>query len=92
MAQMSMDDDPHPLELFEVAVNRREVDVWSLDLDRLRQLFGRPMARCVEECVEKKASRAVTRPPCSLTRVNTSSTVSIRATDSGVVLLATKCR
>ena len=62
MAQMSMDDDPHPLELFEVAVNRREVDVWSLDMDRLRQLFGRPMARCVEECVEKKASRARDAP------------------------------
>ena len=46
--EVSMDDDSEPLELVEVPVDGRQVDVGSAGLDLGSQLFGGPVPRTFE--------------------------------------------
>ena len=65
MTQVGMNDDPHLFELFEVPIDRRQIDVGSLRLDHLSQLFGGPMAGRIEEGMEEEPS-GTSDPPSSL--------------------------
>ena len=57
VAQVRVDDDAQALQLIEVPVDGRDVNVRCLRLDRCRQLFGGVVAGFFEEHTEKKATR-----------------------------------
>lgn len=54
MAKVGMDDDTHPLQIFQIAIDRREMDVGRLRLHRLGEFLGGPVARLVEKDVEEQ--------------------------------------
>jgi len=55
VSEVGMDDETEPLELIEVAIDGRDVDVGSLALDLVAELFGRPVAIGCEERTEQEA-------------------------------------
>ena len=57
VTEVGVDHDTEALELFEVAVDRREVDVGGLGLHLDGQLLGSPVARVSEERPEDDAPR-----------------------------------
>ena len=58
MAEVRVDHHPEALELIEITINRRQVDVRRPAMDLLRELLGGPVARGVEESMEQKPARA----------------------------------
>ena len=50
-----MDHDPEPFELFEVAVDGRQMHVGSSLLDDRREVLGAVMTRVVEDGLEQQS-------------------------------------
>ena len=57
MAKVRMRDDPEPLELFEVSVNRREVHVGGLLVDLARELLCGSVRWALEQAAEQRPTR-----------------------------------
>ena len=62
--EVRMDDDAESLELLEVAIDRRQVDVRGLRLDDRGEVLGAVMPRVVEDGLEEQAPR-VRDPPAA---------------------------
>ena len=56
VAEVRVHHHAESLELLEVAVDRRDVDVGILGLDLERELLGRPVARGGEEGTQQEAA------------------------------------
>lgn len=57
VAKVRVNDDTQPLQLIEVPVNSRQVDIRCLRLDRRRQILCRVVAVAIEENPQEKAPR-----------------------------------
>ena len=54
VAEVGVDDYAQLLQLLEVPIDGGQSDIRCLGLDRLGQLFSRPVARTVEQCLEEQ--------------------------------------
>ncbi len=57
MTQVGVDDDPKTLQLVEISIDRRDVNVRCLRLHRCGKFFGGVVPRSVEEESQEKAPR-----------------------------------
>lgn len=55
MSEMGMDDDPEALELFQVAIDGRQVHVRGSRLDDGGQVLGAVVSRVVEDGLQEQA-------------------------------------
>ena len=65
MPEMGMDDDAEPLQLLQVAIDRRQVDVGGPRLDEDGEVLGAVVAGVVEDGLEEQAT-GVRDPPATL--------------------------
>ena len=62
MAKVGMDDHPHPLQILQIAIDRREVDIGRLRLHRFGEFLRRPVARLVEKDMKEQSPRTGDAP------------------------------
>ena len=65
MPEMGMDDNAEPLQLLQVAIDRRQVDVGGSRLDEDGEVLGAVVAGIVEDGLEEQAA-GVRDPPAAL--------------------------